>query len=62
MDNKARSSQELQFNLMARGISVPIGTKLKGKSKGDGETKTQKQMMVNMIINMIDNNQWVAKL
>ncbi len=59
---KARSTEELQFNLMARGISLPTGTKLKGKSKGDGEAKTQKQMMVNMIINMIDNNQWVAKL
>ena len=47
---------------MARGISLPTGTKLKGKSKGDGEAKTQKQMMVNMIIDMIDNNQWVAKL
>jgi hypothetical protein len=60
--NKSRSTEELQFNLMARGISLPTGTKLKGKSKGDGEAKTQKQMMVNMIINMIDNNQWVAKL
>ena len=60
--NKARSTEELQFNLMARGISLPTGTKFKGKSKGDGEAKTQKQMMVNMIINMIDNNQWVAKL